>query len=118
MARAVGFFAQAIPEPATRAALNKVVRCHCAALLPHALQFHAGDAAERELRDRLVAFYRANIQRIGASGLDDPNLQSESLGATGNLCEPSAFFFYMSPLVIVSQQTAGLGAFRGGRPAE
>jgi len=52
MARAVGYFAQALSAPAARAALSKVARCHGVVEFVHLLTTHHGDAVDCELHSR------------------------------------------------------------------
>ena len=80
MARAVGYFAQAISAPAVRAALSKVARCHGVAEFVHLLTVHHGDAADCELDRRLAAFEQANAHpAAGATADGDADLDDESL---------------------------------------
>jgi hypothetical protein len=66
MARAVGYFAQAVSAPAVRAALSKVARSHSVAEFVHLLTAHHGDAVECELHSQLAAFQQPTAHPIAA----------------------------------------------------
>ena len=80
MARAVGYFAQAVSTPALRAALNKVARCHSVVGFVHLLTAPHGDAAECELHSWLAAFQQTEAHRVADASADgDADLDDESL---------------------------------------
>ena len=93
MARAVGYFAQALSAPAARAALSKVARCHGVVEFVHLLTTHHHAAAEPALRDWLGVFEQPGGQRIARGSaadhadLDDASLRDLSVSSAEGIPE-------------------------------
>jgi hypothetical protein len=80
MARAAGYFAQAVSAPAVRAALSKMARSHSVAEFVHLLTTHHHGAAEPTLHVWLGVLEQAGGQRIACgSAADNADLNGESL---------------------------------------